>query len=324
MHSKPPTGAARLRRPATTDRTAAARGDGFGAALEAAIRDLPTGLRTRFAPAPTGYLHLGHVANALVVWEVARRTGGRVILRIEDHDRQRCRPQFEAALLNDLEGLAFEPDEPSIASLRAGTPSGYRQSDNGPAYEAAVGVLDAQGLVYACDCTRSTFAAWAAAHGQPWSGSGCPGGCAARGLPPATAGLPWRVALGEGQEAWTDLVLGPQAGEPSAAGDLPIRDRHGNWTYALCVVVDDLRHGIDLVIRGEDLLDATPAQLRLAQLLGRATPPRFLHHPLIRRPDGRKLSKADGATGVRELLESGASARTVRGRAAAAIGLRSG
>jgi glutamyl/glutaminyl-tRNA synthetase len=107
----------------------------------------------------------------------------------------------------------------------------------------------------------------------------------------------------------------------AVAGDVPIRDRHGNWTYALCVVVDDLRHGVDLVIRGEDLTDATPAQIRLGRLLGRAAPPRFLHHPLIRRPDGRKLSKADGATGIRELLEAGTTPSALRGRAAIAIGL---
>ena len=102
---------------------------------------------------------------------------------------------------------------------------------------------------------------------------------------------------------------------------MPIRDRHGNWTYSFCVVVDDLRQRIDLVIRGQDLLDATSAQIRLGRLLGRAAPPRFIHHPLIRRADGRKLSKADGATSVRQLLDAGLSAADLRARAAAAIGL---
>jgi glutamyl/glutaminyl-tRNA synthetase len=261
------------------------------------------------------------VANALVVWGVARASGGRVILRIEDHDRQRCRPAFEAALLDDLETLEFEPDEPSIPSLRTGGPSPYRQSDSGAAYAAAAAELDTRGLVYACDCSRATFASWASATGRAWSGPGCPGRCAGRGLAQPTAGITWRVGLGDGAEAWTDVVLGPQAAEPSAGGDLPIRDRHGNWTYAVCVVVDDIRHGIGLVIRGEDLLDATAAQIRLGRLLGRATPPRFLHHPLIRRADGRKLSKADGATSIRELLATGHSPALLRGRAAAAIGL---
>ena len=284
---------------------------------------LPSGLRTRFAPAPTGYLHLGHVANALVVWDVAQAARGSVILRIEDHDRQRCRPEFEAALLDDLEALGFAPDEPSIAELRDGRPSSYRQSDNGRTYATAVALLDAKGLVYACDCTRSTFAARAARRGVRWSGPGCPGGCAERHLSRDEPGLTWRLAMGGTDEAWTDLALGPQSGPATTAGDLPVRDRHGNWTYALCVVVDDLRHQIDLVIRGEDLLEATPAQVRLGRLLGRGEPPRFLHHPVIRRPDGRKLSKADGATSVRELLAAGSGSTELLARAGAAIGLPS-
>lgn len=261
------------------------------------------------------------MANALVVWGTARAAGGRVILRIEDHDRQRCRPAYEAALLDDLEAFGFEPDEPTIASLRTGAPSAYRQRDNGAAYAAAAAELDARGLVYTCDCSRATFASWVRGSGREWSGPGCPGGCAGRGLARDAAGITWRVALGAGAEEWTDLVLGGQAGEPAAGGDLPILDRHGNWTYAFCVVVDDLRNAVDLVIRGEDLLDATPAQIRLGRLLGRATPPRFLHHPLIRRRDGRKLSKADGATSIRELLATGSSPALLRRRAAAAIGL---
>jgi glutamyl/glutaminyl-tRNA synthetase len=261
------------------------------------------------------------VANALVTWRVARATGGQVVLRIEDHDRQRCRPDYEAALLDDLEALGFRPDEPTIASLRSGVPSSYRQSDNGAVYSTAVTLLDARTLVYACDCSRSTFSAWAADHGRGWSGPGCPGGCAARGLGRAERGVAWRVALGDGDETWVDLVLGRQSGAVATGGDLPIRDRHGNWTYGFCVIVDDLRHEIDLVIRGEDLRDATPAQIRLGRLLGRETPPRFLHHPLIRRPDGRKLSKADGATAIRGLLAEGWSASDLRARAGAAIGM---
>jgi len=252
---------------------------------------------------------------------VARATGGQVVLRIEDHDRQRCRPEFEAALLDDLEALGFVPDEPLIGTFRTETPSAYRQSDNGGAYATAIALLDRETLVYACDCSRSTFSAWAAGHGGAWSGPGCPGGCAGRHLARDERGVTWRVALGNGEEPWTDLVLGARSGSPARAGDLPIRDRHGNWTYALCVVVDDIRHEIDLVIRGEDLVEATAAQIRLARLLGRATPHRFLHHPLIRRPDGRKLSKADGATGIRELIAAGTPAGEVRRRAAQAIGL---
>ncbi|MBI2763359.1 MAG: tRNA glutamyl-Q(34) synthetase GluQRS [Chloroflexi bacterium] len=286
-----------------------------------AIEQLPNGLRTRFAPAPTGFLHLGHVANAIIAWGVARATGGRVVLRIEDHDRQRCRPEYETAILEDLEALGFVPDEPVLATFRTGRASGYRQSDNDELYAGAVARLGELGLVYACDCSRGTFTQWASAHGRPWAGGGCPGACAARGLSRSRRGVALRVALGDGDEEWTDEVLGGQSGPAATTGDLPIRDRLGNWTYALCVVVDDMRHGIDLVVRGEDLLAATPAQVRLGRLLGREAPPRFLHHPLIRRPDGRKLSKADCASAVRELLAEGKRAGEVRGFAAGTVGL---
>ena len=288
------------------------------------MRDLPSGLRTRFAPAPTGYLHLGHVANALVVWRVAQATSGLVVLRIEDHDRQRCQPEYEMALLDNLETFGFVPDEPSISALRSGGPSTYRQSDDGSVYARAVAELERAGHIYACDCSRSTFRAWASANGSSWSGPGCPGGCSTLTLPLDQPGVTLRAALGRETESWTDLVHGAQSGAVAPRGDPALRDQHGNWTYTLCVVVDDLRHGIDLVIRGDDLMDATPVQIALGRLLGRAEPPRFLHHPLIRHPDGRKLSKADGATSVRSLLEGGVSVRTVRGGAAEAIGLASG
>ncbi len=290
----------------------------------AVIRDLPSGLRTRFAPAPTGYLHLGHVASALVVWQVARASGGQVVLRIEDHDRQRCRPEYETALLDNLVALGFVPDEPSISALRSGSPSAYRQSDDGSVYVQAVTELERAGHIYACDCSRSTFRASALANGGSWSGPGCPGGCSTRALPFDQPGVTLRAGLGSATESWTDLVHGTQSGVVAPRGDPALRDRHGNWTYTLCVVVDDLRHGIDLVIRGDDLLEATPVQIRLGRLLGRADPPRFLHHPLIHGTDGQKLSKAYGATSIRSLLEGGVSAATIRGRAAGAISLASG
>lgn len=277
------------------------------------------GPTTRFAPAPTGRLHLGHLVNAIYVWGLARSRGGRVILRIEDHDRQRCRPELESALLDDLDRLGLAADEPSTDALRAG-PSPYRQSDNGPAYDDAVDRLGTVTEVYPCDCTRSTFARWRTANGRPWSGPGCPGNCLARGLD-RRPDLGLRAALGDGDESWDDLLLGPRSGRVAPDGDVLVRDRNGNWTYALCVVVDDLRHDIDLVVRGEDLLDATPSQLRLGRLLGRPTPPTFAHHRLVRRPDGSKLSKADGATAIGVLLDSGASADDLIGDAASRIGL---
>ena len=283
-------------------------------------RILPTAPVTRFAPAPTGLLHLGHLVNALYTWGIARVTGGRVILRIEDHDRQRSHPEHEAALLDDLERLGLIPDEPPVDAFRAG-PSAYRQSDSGDAYATALDHLRAAGLVYACDCTRSTFTAYEAEQGRPWRGIGCPGGCRTRGLADGS-GLGVRVAVGAGSEKWVDLLVGPTADEPAATGDLLVRDRLGNWTYAFCVVVDDLRHGVDLVIRGRDLLDATAVQLRLARLLGRESPPRFLHHPLVRRVSGQKLSKAEGDTAVRAFLDAGRTPAELSGLAARLAGLR--
>ena len=269
---------------------------------------LPPGGTTRFAPAPSGYLHLGHVANAAWVWGVARAVGATVLLRVEDHDRQRSRAEYEAALFEDLAWLGFAADLGPV-----------RQSDAAAqaAYATAADQLRADGRVYGCDCTRATFAAWSTAHGQPWRGIGCPGGCRERGL----AGPVLRAALGTGREAWMDGLVGPCADDVTGAGgDLLLRDRHGNWTYPFCVVVDDDRQGIDLVVRGRDLLEATPAQIRLAKLLGRATPPTFLHHRLVRRPDGSKLSKSAGDTGVRELRAAGHSPAEVIAAALSALG----
>ena len=171
--------------------------------------------------------------------------------------------------------------------------------------------------MYGCDCTRSTFAARAkAAGGRSWTGPECPGGCQKRGLD----GPVLRVVLGDGSEAWTDALAGPSTGPVAPAGDQPIRDRHGNWTYGFCVVVDDLRQDIDLIVRGADLLETTPTQIRLARILGRSSPPAFLHHPLMRRPDGSKLSKSAGDTGVRELRAAGVSAVEVIAQASSATG----
>lgn len=264
---------------------------------------------TRFAPAPTGFLHLGHVANAIWVWGLAAATDSRVLLRIEDHDRERCRPEYDASILDDLDWLGFVADAGPV-----------RQRTEPAPYLAAVEQLEHGGVVYACDCTRSTWAAWAASHGGPWQGSGCPGGCRPRELVD-DGRMTVRVALGEGTEDWNDLLLRHQGGNPSATGDLAIRDRHGNWAYGFAVVVDDMRQAISLVVRGEDLVEATAAQIRLGRLLGRREPPAFAHHPLIRKADGRKLSKAVGDTGVRDLRAAGQPPAAVIGAAAAAVGL---
>ena len=262
--------------------------------------------RTRFAPAPTGYLHLGHVANAIHVWGMARAAGAAVLLRIEDHDRTRARQAYDAALLEDLAWLGFEADEGPV-----------RQSDDDGPYAAALDRLVADDLVYGCDCSRGTFSAWSRGHGRGWQGPGCPGACRARGV----SGPVLRVALGSGSEGWMDGLVGPCADEVAAGGDLPIRDRDGQWTYGFSVVVDDLRQNVDLVVRGRDLLHATAAQIRFGRILGRESPATFAHHPLIQRPDGRKLSKADGDTSVRDLRAAGRTAAELIGEAAAAVGL---
>ena len=237
---------------------------------------------------------------------MASREGGRVLLRIEDHDRTRSRPEYDAALLEDLEWLGFQPDEGPV-----------RQSDEDGPYRTALERLRGAGLVYGCDCSRTTFERWEQQHGRPWDGPGCPGECQGREV----AGPVLRVILGAGLERWPDGLVGPCADEIASAGDPPIRDRDGQWTYLFAVVVDDLRQGIDLVIRGQDLLASTPSQIRLGTLLGRARPAIFAHHPLIRRADGAKLSKASRDTSVRELRAAGRTAPELIGEAAAAVGL---
>jgi glutamyl-tRNA synthetase/glutamyl-Q tRNA(Asp) synthetase len=272
---------------------------------------------TRFAPAPTGALHLGHVVNAIFVWGVARRLGGRVRLRIEDHDRVRCRPELEAGILDDLDWLGFTPDEPSTDAFRAGRCEG-RQSDRAAIYEAALDDLRRQGRVYACRCSRAEIAA---AGGETGGELRYPGTCASLGLPEAP-GLSLRVRLPEDEEHFDDVMAGPQAQRPSAqCGDLLVKDRLGQWTYQFAAAVDDWADGITLVIRGVDLLASTGRQIQLARLLGRVEPARFLHHPLVMKTPDQKLSKSDGATGIRELRAAGRSAAEVIGAAAARIGL---
>jgi len=272
--------------------------------------------RTRFAPAPTGWLHLGHVLNAQDVWGLARALGGDVLLRIEDHDRQRSRPEFEAGILDDLDWLGFTPDIFPTAAFRAGRCDG-RQSDRDAVYRYAVESLRRQGLVYACACSRRDIES----TGGPGDELRYPGTCRDKGLPLDDNGTPlgWRVRMDPGVEAFVDGQLGPQAQEPAAqCGDILIRDRRGNWTYQFAVTVDDWRHGITLVIRGRDLLSSTGRQIRLARLLGRDAPPVFAHHDLIMKSPDRKLSKSDGDTGVRELRSSGLTPREVLALARAA------
>ena len=261
----------------------------------------PKSLITRFAPAPTGYLHLGHVLNAIYVWDIARASGpdARVLVRIEDHDRVRSRPEFEAALLEDLAWLGFVADGELT-----------RQSARTALYEHALDGLRERGMTYACECSRSEI------------GSGrYPGTCRGKHLP-ESAGRGIRVTLDASAETFDDRRLGRQEQRPAEqCGDLLVRDRDGNWTYQFAVVVDDWLQDVNLVIRGEDLLDSTGRQIQLARLLGRTEPPAFLHHELLMKSATQKLSKSDGDTGVRDLRAKGWTAEAVIDRAVSLAGL---
>ena len=268
---------------------------------------------TRFAPAPTGWLHLGHVLNAEYVWGGARAVGGRVLLRIEDHDRARSRAEFETGILDDLDWLGYRPDIHPTDAFRNGRCDG-RQSDRDAIYRAAFDVLKNQGLVYACNCSRRV-AGISIAHPQPpalhatelrYSGV-----CRDKGLPLAD-GYGWRVRIETGAEEFEDARLGPQRQNPEEqCGDVLLRDRHGNWTYQFAVAVDDWQQRVDFVIRGIDLLPSTGRQIRIGRLLGRERPPTFFHHPLIMKTPSQKLSKSDRDTGVRDLRSMGWSAADV-------------
>jgi glutamyl-Q tRNA(Asp) synthetase len=270
---------------------------------------------SRFAPAPTGFLHLGHVVNAIYVWGVTHARGGRVLLRIEDHDRQRSRPEYERAILEDLAWLGFEAD---------GASGPLRQSGRQSFYEDAVEHLRSAGLIYACECSRADVAGRLA--GIKTVGSNhhehrYPGTCSTKGLPDRPRrGL--RVRLVPSIERFVDLQHGPQEQRPSdQCGDLLIKDRDGNWTYQFAAAVDDLLQGVTLVVRGSDLLPSTGRQIQVARLLGRTDPPAFLHHPLVMKTPGRKLSKSDGDTGIRELRAGGWTPERVIGHAAWLAGL---
>ena len=256
---------------------------------------------TRFAPAPTGYLHLGHVVNALHVWGAADDRDGKVLLRIEDHDRQRSRPEYEASILEDLAWLGFVPDGPVV-----------RQSERDAIYRQALQPLIDRELVYGCTCTRAAIRNQESGIGDEGSGElKYLNTCRDKHIE-LNDGVGWRVRMDPGTERFFDEYLGPQEQDPSQqCGDLLVRDRLGNWTYQFVATVDDHLQKITDVIRGEDLLASTGRQIRLARLLGRATPPRFWHHPLLMKSPAQKLSKSDGENGIRDLRAAGWSREMV-------------
>jgi glutamyl/glutaminyl-tRNA synthetase len=291
--------------------------------LVAFLRSRAAAPVTRYAPAPTGALHLGHVVNAVYVWGLARALGGRVVLRIEDHDRQRSRAEYERAMLDDLDWLELEADVFPTADYRRGPCEG-RQSERDAIYRDAIRPLVAAGLVYGCECTRSSHVATTDAA-QNSSERRYPGTCRDRGIP-ISDGVGWRLRLEPGPgvelETFEDGLVGSQQQDPAAqCGDLLLRDRLGNWTYQCVASIDDAVQGVSLVIRGQDLLSSTGRQIRLARLIGRRAAATFAHHPLVMKSASQKLSKSDGDSGVRDLRAAGWSAADVIGRAAQLAGL---
>lgn len=271
---------------------------------------------SRFAPAPTGLLHLGHVVNAVYVWGVVRACGGRVLVRIEDHDRVRSRAAFESAILDDLEWLGFTGDDVPV-----------RQSEREAVYVQALDALRRKGLAYACDCSRVQIVAATRPISSDLEGPNVtdelryPGTCRARGIA-EESGAGVRIHLEPSTETFVDLRHGLQVQRPfEQCGDLLVRDRDGNWTYQFAAAVDDYEQGITLVIRGDDLLASTGRQIQVARLLGRAEPPRFLHHALVMKSATQKLSKSDRDTGIRDLRARGWSPSRVVGHACLLAGL---
>lgn len=290
---------------------------------------LPTraGGRGRYAPSPTGALHLGNARTALIAWLAARAQRASFVLRIEDLDRARIVPGAEQALMDDLRWLGIDWDEGPDCGGRFGP---YRQSERQGFYEATIRRLLADGRVFSCACSRADVARAASApHAADEEGPRYPGTC--RALPPGEAE---RIAArhgrgptirfqGRGERiAFADEVHG--AVEPLGAGgldDFVLRRADGVFAYQLAVVVDDLAMEIDEIVRGDDLLTSTPRQLALYRALGAAREPRFAHVPLLLSPDGEKVAKRRRPVGVASLRAAGADPRDVVGRLALSAGL---
>jgi glutamyl-tRNA synthetase len=253
--------------------------------------------RGRFAPSPTGDLHLGSAAAALFCAAAARRAGGRLVLRMEDIDLGRVIPGKDAAIRDDLRWLGITWDE----GPDEGGPVGpYVQSARTRCYEAALERLAAQGLTYRCDCSRAEIARAASAPHAGEEGPRYPGTCRPHGMVPRAFRRPpaVRLAVPEGARVRVDdAVLGAIEEDVAAAtGDFVLRRGDGVFAYQLAVVADDVAMGVTEVVRGGDLASSAPRQALLARLLG-ATPPRFAHVPLLLGPDGARLAKrAPGMT----------------------------
>lgn len=273
----------------------------------------PAATVTRFAPSPTGRLHLGHAYSGLFAFAAARASGGRFVLRIEDIDATRCRPEFEAAIYEDLAWLG----------LRWETPV-RRQSEHMADYAAALDRLAGRGLVYPCFCTRAEIRAEIARAGAAPHGSDpvYPGTCrtlaAAERERRMAAGRPYAMrldvarALAEtGPLTWTDRAAGAIAADPLPLGDVVIARKEIPTSYHLAVTVDDHLQGITLVTRGADLFAATHTHRLLQALLGLRTP-LYHHHRLITDPSGERLAKRAGAPTLAALRAAGKTPAAVR------------
>lgn len=282
----------------------------------------------RFAPSPNGPLHLGHAYSALLNADLAAATGGRFLLRLEDIDPQRCRPEFERAILDDLAWLGLAWEEPV-----------RRQSEHFADYGAALARLDAMGLVYPAFLSRAEIRARSEIVGRGVDPDGAPlypgddrDLDPERGAGRMAAGEPYalRLRMDEaiakaGSLHFTELGRGPDGetgrivARPERWGDVVLARRDVPTSYHLSVVVDDALQGISDVVRGEDLFHATSVHRLLQTLLG-LPEPTYRHHPLIRDASGRKLSKSDGDTGLAELRAAGWTPEALRRR----IGLAPG
>jgi glutamyl-tRNA synthetase len=278
------------------------------------------GYRGRFAPSPTGDLHLGSVATALVAWLTARARRGILVLRVEDLDGPRVVAGAEARQIDDLRWLGLDWDE----GPDAGGPYGpYRQSERGARYEAALARLDAAGLVYRCDCSRAEIARIASAPHPGDEGPRYPGTCRPHGMaarawrrPPAV-----RLAVPDRVVTVADALQGSRAQNVwRDVGDFVLRRGDGVWAYQLAVVVDDLAMRVTEVVRGADLLGSAPRQALLAELLG-GTAPVFAHVPLLVAADGARLAKRARGTAVRDHRVAGRRPAEVVGLVAHALGL---
>ena len=265
---------------------------------------------TRFAPSPTGYLHLGHAHSALVGWHRARAESGRFLLRIEDIDPARCRPEYEAAILEDLRWLGLAWDGPV-----------RRQSDHLAEYEAALDRMRGMGLLYPCFCSRKDIAAAVSAPHGP-EGPIYPGTCRnqptelvqerlVRGDPYALRLDVAKAGAVAGCLTFQDEREGQVEARPETLGDVVLARRDAPASYHLCVTLDDHLQGVTLVTRGVDLFHATHIH-RLLQAILDLNVPTYAHHLLLTNPAGERLSKRDGAMALRALRQAGRSAAEVR------------